>query len=226
MEKQTSKKSKSKIVSKDTFKEEYIKYVLLNGKNPTSVYAFASLLNANEADFYVHFNSFKALDSAIWTDWFLELIQTLKSDEAYEGYSVREKYLALLYTWVEILKANRSFVQYQMEKLNHRNMNPMFMIGLRAEFKKWVNDLILEGKDTTEIVERPFASHYEKAFWIQFIFISKFWSEDESDDYQKTDSAIEKSVNLAFDLIASGPLDSMLDFAKFWIQNKAPKFSF
>lgn len=226
MEKQTAKKTKAKSISQALIKEEYIRHVLINDKPPTSVYAFAHALGGVESDFYTHYNSFKALDASIWSDWFMDLLQTLNDDEAYAAYSVREKYLALLYTWVEILKKNRSYAQYQIGKLSPKNLHPAFLSGLRSAFRKWTDDLILEGKDTTEIVERPFVSQYEKAFWMQFVFITKFWTEDESEDYQKTDTAIEKSVNLAFDLIASGPLDSMLDFAKFWIQQKAPKFTF
>jgi hypothetical protein len=83
-----------------------------------------------------------------------------------------------------------------------------------------VNDLVTEGKDTTEVAERPFTNQYEKAFWLHFLFITRFWVNDDSSDFEKTDAAIEKSVNLAFDLVGKGPLDSMLDFAKFLFQNK------
>jgi hypothetical protein len=38
-------------------------------------------------------------------------------------------------------------------------------------------------------------------------------------NFEKTDAAIEKSVNLAFDLIGKGILDNALDFGKFLYQN-------
>ena len=47
-----------------------------------------------------------------------------------------------------------------------------------------------------------------------------FWKEDNSPGFEKTDAAIEKSVNLAFDLIGKGAVDSAIDFAKFMYQNK------
>jgi len=47
-----------------------------------------------------------------------------------------------------------------------------------------------------------------------------FWKNDDSKSFENTDAAVEKSVNLSLDLIEKGPLDSMLDFAKFLYQNK------
>jgi hypothetical protein len=52
-------------------------------------------------------------------------------------------------------------------------------------------------------------------------FILLFWKEDDSAGFEKTDAAVEKSVNLAFDLIGKGAVDSAIDFAKFLYQNKS-----
>ena len=54
---------------------------------------------------------------------------------------------------------------------------------------------------------------------MHLLFILKFWSNDESPNFEKTDAAIEKSVTLAFDLIGKGILDNALDFGKFLYQN-------
>jgi len=51
-------------------------------------------------------------------------------------------------------------------------------------------------------------------------FLLVFWKEDESPGFEKTDAAVEKSVNLAFDLIGKGAVDSFIDFAKFLYQSK------
>jgi hypothetical protein len=51
-------------------------------------------------------------------------------------------------------------------------------------------------------------------------FLLLFWRDDESAGFEKTDAAIEKSVNLAFDLIGKGAVDSAFDFAKFLYQAK------
>jgi len=55
---------------------------------------------------------------------------------------------------------------------------------------------------------------------LQFLFVLNFWLNDDSAQFEKTDAAIEKAVHLSFDLMGKGPLDTMVDFAKFLYQNK------
>jgi hypothetical protein len=43
---------------------------------------------------------------------------------------------------------------------------------------------------------------------------------DDSKDFEKTDAAIEKSVQLSFELIGKGVLDVAIDFGKFLFQNR------
>ncbi|WP_373400814.1 TetR family transcriptional regulator C-terminal domain-containing protein [Algoriphagus halophilus] len=91
----------------------------------------------------------------------------------------------------------------------------------KEKFKDFANEIILEGKETEEIANRPFISEkYDEAMWIQLWFVFQYWLKDQSPRFEKTDAAIEKSVNLAFDLMGKSALDSFLDFAKFMYQSK------
>lgn len=215
----TAKKT-SKAIGKNQFKTAYIEFVLLNGHNPPSVFAFAKGLKSTEAEFYQFFTSFNALEKSIWEDWFSQTVDLVEKDPAYAEYSVREKLLAFYFTWLEALKSNRSFVLIRFEHLNNKELNPDFLQGLKDHFRIYVNDLLVEGKDTSEVADRPFSSQYEKAFWLHFLFVTRFWVNDDSVGFEKTDAAIEKSVHLAFDLVGKGPLDSMIDFGKFLFQNR------
>jgi hypothetical protein len=49
----------------------------------------------------------------------------------------------------------------------------------------------------------------------------KFWIDDTSLSFEKTDIFIEKSVNTSFDLMDIAPLKSLIDFGKFMWQEKA-----
>jgi hypothetical protein len=85
-----------------------------------------------------------------------------------------------------------------------------------------MNEVIGEAIENQEIVSRPLVSEqYVQFYNLSVGYILKVWLNDSSKDYQVTDAAIEKSVNLVFDLLQKGPLDSMIDFAKFAYQNKA-----
>ncbi len=216
----TATKSRKKVISKADFKKAFIEEVLISGHNPASVFAFAKNLKSTESEFYKHFNSFRALERSIWADWLNETVEAIEKDAAYVEYSVREKLLAFYFTWLEVLKENRSFVLKRFEEVPKQEMNPYFLDQLKKRFEDYINELVIEGKDTSEIAERPFTSQYGKAFWLHFMFITRFWANDDSTDFEKTDAAIEKSVNLGLDLVGKGPLDSMIDFAKFMFQQR------
>lgn len=220
MEEVVKKNTRKSTVNSTKIKEKYIEHVLLEGGKPASVYAFAKSLRISEPDFYNHYGSFQSLEQSIWKDWFLSTTTSLDEDDSYPKYSIREKLLAFYYTWIELLKDHRSFVLKSFEGVEKSEIEPTFLSGLRKSFRDYVKDLVIEGKDTTEIAERPFSNQYDKAFWVHFLYITRFWLNDDSEGFGKTDAAIEKSVNLAMDLIGRGPLESLLDFGKFMFQNR------
>lgn len=221
MEKAPSKTAK-KTVSKEAFQQAFITYLLTHGKNPISIFEFANGVKSSEQEFYKHFNSFKSLERSIWHDWLKQTVDALENDLAFTNYSIREKVLALYFTWFEKMLNNRSYFIYRMEHLDKRELKPYFLATLKEYFTEFINGLLAEGKATHEVAERPFSRQYEKAFWLHFLFLNKFWAEDDSEGFEKTDAAIEKSVNLGLDLVGKGPLDSMIDFGKFLFQNRKP----
>jgi len=215
---ETAAKSTKKKVSPEKLKRAFLEHLLMEGYPPKSVFAFAKNNKMDEADFYEYYNSFDALEKAIWADWFRETHEILEKDENFETYSGREKILAFFFTWFEELKKNRSYAMLKFQDVKSE-MNPRFLSQLKGHFRDFVNETISDGKEQGEVAERPFMKQYDKAFWVQFLFLNKFWIKDDSQGFAKTDSAIEKSVNLAFDLISEGPVDTMIDFAKFLYQN-------
>ena len=56
---------------------------------------------------------------------------------------------------------------------------------------------------------------FAEGAWVQFLFVLKFWLNDHSKGFEKTDILIEKSVNTAFDLIDTKPVESLFDLGKF-----------
>lgn len=47
-----------------------------------------------------------------------------------------------------------------------------------------------------------------------------FWKSDDSAAFEKTDVAVEKSVNTIFDVFDNTPLENILDFGKFLYKEK------
>ena len=145
----------------------------------------------------------------------------LRSDKSFQEFSSREKILALYFTLLEELRSNRSFILVQLDSFNKLEIVPSFLKDFKSTFETFIESLLAEGKSKGEIATRPYLDKgYPKLFWLHLAFVVQFWKEDSSAGFEKTDAVIEKSVNLAFDLIGKGAVDSAIDFAKFMYQNK------
>lgn len=204
-------------------KDSYIEYLLEHGQQPPTVFAFAKKLKIKEADFYEYYNSFEQIESSVWLGFFEDTLARLRNDEVYETYSVREKLLAFYYTWIETLTSNRSFVIRSVEESRKQRSlrTPSALAEFKYQFEKFVKDLMAEGRESREVQSRRLIENkYPDAFWLQTLWLLDFWSKDTSKGFEKTDTAIEKAVNMAFDLLGASALDSALDLAKFVYQNR------
>lgn len=221
METTTTKKTLRKDYRKMIL-ESFKTHILEHGTPPASVFKFAKELKMKEEDFYTYFTSFDAIKSAIWIQIFEDTLFDIGNQEAFQSYSAREKFLGFLFTWIEVLKKNRSYLlSFYEGKSSAVTTLPKESAEFKARFKDFAKEIILEGKESTEIVERPYVTEkYDEAMWVQLWFVFRYWLEDNSPRFEKTDAAIEKSVNLAFDLMGKSALDSFLDFAKFMYQSK------
>lgn len=198
----------------------FIDFILTEGKEPVSVYAFAKKNKMTEEEFYRHYTSFKAIEEGIWTDFFNDTIQEIKAQEIWENYSAREKGLSFFYSFFELLKGKRSFVQYSIKHLKKGLTTPQNFKSGKALFENFSKSIIEEGLQSGEISERRFISDkYKDALWAQLVFVLHFWINDSSAGFEKTDEAIEKGINLTFDLFQKSPLDDILAYGKFLAQN-------
>ena len=220
---QATKKTKPKSAagaSGDKISKAYREYLLTEGKQPASVFKFCKDIGISEDEFYKHFGSFEALEKEIWKAFIDQTRKRLESDESYSSFTSREKILTFYFALAELLKTDRSFVLHQLKSIKNPALAPTFLKGFKASFEDWITGVLNEGKNSGEVAKRPFIDQrYHGLFWLHLMFILQFWSKDESSNFESTDAAIEKSVNLAFDLIGKGVLDNALDFGKFLYQN-------
>ncbi|MBX2916410.1 MAG: TetR/AcrR family transcriptional regulator [Cyclobacteriaceae bacterium] len=214
------KKTKTqKAISADKITEAYREQVLTSGKVPTSVFTFCKTIGIAESDFYQHFASFEAIEKSIWINLIESTRKRIETDADYQSFGTREKILTFYFSLIEALKTDRSFILYQLKGWKQPLM-PVFLKGFKTSFDEWINPVLNAGKVSGEVANRPLLDkRYDVLFWMHFMFILQFWTHDDSANFEKTDAAIEKSVNLAFDLIGKGVLDNALDFGKFLYQN-------
>ena len=198
----------------------YIDFILTNGKKPVSVYEFVKILKIDEQEFYKFHTSFDALEKSIWAGFIQSTLDSLSVSQEYDTFPVKEKLLSFYYTYVEVLKKNRSFISVSMNNGPEMLWNNT-LSKARDLFKVYVSDLLSEATESGEVMKRPYISDkYPEALWLQLLFVTRFWIKDDSVGFEKTDAAIEKALKVSFDLMGPGALDSLVDMAKFLYQNK------
>jgi hypothetical protein len=220
----TSRKKTTKQVTASAIADKYKNTLLLSGKEPVSIYKFCVDEGISESEFYEHFNSFDAVDLFIWKSFVTNTQQQLLADEAFASFSAREKMLTFYFAIAEALKANRSYVLLKAAHLRKTDLMPSFLKDYKHSFESFTESVIIEAISKEEVAKRPLLDkRYPQLFWFHMSLFLVYWKDDTSPSFEKSDVFIEKSVNLAFDLIGKGALDSAIDFTKFLFQTTFKK---
>lgn len=224
MSTKTSTKNTKKMVTKENIQNAYIDYVLTEGEQPKSVYIFAKHNEMEETEFYRFFVSFDTIEQSLWTDIAARTIAEIKIQEVWGQYSSREKALSFFYSFFELLKGKRSFATYSSKKINKSFSTPTVWQAMKNEFEAFASVILKDGIESGELTDRKFfADKYKDALWVQFVFVLNFWLNDISAGFEKTDEAIEKGVNVTFDLFQRSPIDNLLEYGKFLAKNGGMK---
>ena len=199
------------------FMDEVVKKEMI----PTSIEEFAKEYNIKEDVLNGFYSSFKAIEKEIFELFFTNTMNALEQDEGYNNFNARNKALSFYYTFFENLTANRAYVLIAL-KSDKKSLKPLKKLSkLKNQFESYVNSLEIDRIDfSQEAIEKFQTKALKKSAWIQLLTILKFWIEDTSDSFEKTDIFIEKSINTSFDLIDTKVLKSMLDLGKFIFKEK------
>jgi hypothetical protein len=213
--------TKKTTITKDKIVSMYMNYTLENNEKPKSVYNFAKLNNFSEAEFYNFFGTMESVEKEIFKMFLEKTVELLQKNQDYETYDMKSKMLSFYFTFFELLSANRSYVTMSLKQHHNDLKNLMQLSSLRNSFKKYVAGII---SDDYRIQQEKFQNFQEKAIqetsWIQLLLTLKFWLDDSSPAFEKTDIYIEKSVKVTFELMNIAPIDSLIDFGKFIIKEK------
>jgi len=136
--------------------------------------------------------------------------------QVFKNYSARERLLTFYYTFFENLNLNRSYVLFVLDEHSSPIENMKQLSGLRQDVKDFATDLAEENnEEKLSRLSKARPQIVAEAVWVQWVLLLKFWMKDNSPAFEKTDMAIEKSVNTVFDVFDSTPLDSLFDLGKF-----------
>ena len=213
--------AKKKIITEEQLIDLYMDYVLEHSQQPKTVYAFAKANNFEEQKFYEFFTSFEALEASIFKAFLDNTLKVLVLSEDYESFDARTKLLSFYFTFFENLTANRSYVMFALNQHKNKLKNLKCLTKLRQEFLNYISSLNIEVVETQqEKIDKFQERGLQESAWLQLLVTLKFWMEDDSAGFEKTDIFIEKSINTGFDFLDVAPLKSLFDLGKFLFKEK------
>ena len=213
--------AKNKIISKEDIVSIYMEEVLEKGQKPKSVYHFAKENNFTEAEFYAFFGTLEGLEKEIFRLFFVNTVDLLHKNADYLEYDMKNKMLSFYFTFFEILTANRSYVLQSLKFDRNPLKNLVQLTTLRNSFKEYVSEILTDDyRLEQEKLQKFQEKGIQESAWLQLMMTIKFWMDDESAAFEKTDIFIEKSVNASFELMNVAPLNHLIDFGKFLFKEK------
>jgi len=213
--------AKKKTKTSDEIINAYMKYALEHGERPKSIYAFAMQLGIKEADFYDNFGSFEMIEKTIFKTFFVNTKVLLDNDMEFQTFDAKNKLISFYFTFFEVLKANRSYVVFALENEKNKFKLLSTLSELKKVFQKFIQEIEIETIDfKEEKMEKIKKYGLSEWTWAQLLFTIKFWLEDGSVGFEKTDVFIEKSISTSFALLDSSTLESVFDLGKFLFKEK------
>ena len=217
--------AKKKTITENDIISFYMDYVIENNEIPKSVYAFAKANNFEESKFYTHFGSFEAIEKQVFNTFFNNTITVLGKSQEYQTYDSRNKLLSFYFTFFENLTANRSYVIYVLQQHKNNLKGLALLSSLKKGFTNYIDSLGIEMiAIKQEQIDKIQSRALQESAWLQLLLTLKFWMDDTSASFEKTDIFIEKSVNTSFDILNVAPLKSMIDFGKFIFKEKMHQY--
>jgi hypothetical protein len=214
--------ARKKNILKEDIISYFMEYVLSNNKNPDSVYSFSKQYNFNEEDYYKFYGNFSALEQSIFKVFYEKTINLLEKNNEYQNYSSRDKMLSFYYSFFELLTANRSYVVYSIGAKSKKLKKIDTLKKLKTSFSNYIDELDITILETNqETLDKIQNKTLKESAWFQLLLTIKYWLEDTSPSFERTDIFIEKAVNTSFDLINITPLKSVLDLGKFLYKDKS-----
>ena len=199
----------------------YMDYVVDHQVKPESIEDFAQIHQFDDVVFYEHFTSFKDLEKTIYNMLFENSLAILKQSPEYYSFSKKDKLLSFYYTFFENLALNREFVKQNLKGLENQFKALSTFSKLKKSFTTFIDELNLEtislNVDSIETIQKK---AIRESAWVQFLFVMRFWLDDTSEAFEKTDILIEKSINTGVELLDTKSLYNIIDLAKFLYKEK------
>lgn len=205
-----------------TIVSEFMQLSIRHGK-PSSLNEFAQNSPFTIEQISSHFPTLKSLEQGVFLHMFTYTLSLIAQDADQLHTDFQTQALAFYFTFFELLSANRDYVYPALtegvfELSNLYKLNP-----LAQEIKAFFSSKSDLNFGPLPLLNSLPKTIFQEIMWLQFLSILKFWLDDTSENFEKTDMFIEKSMaaqNEIFNMLRWGKL---LDWGKFVIQETRRK---
>lgn len=205
-----------KKITKDDIFTSYMNFVVKNEEKPQEISEFCDEYHFKETEFLSHFSSLKKVEKSIYKEFFLNSLEVLNESEEYVSFDAKNKIISLYFTFFENLTLNREFVVISLKGCKNQIQSFSILSSLQKSFIQFIDELnISESIIPIEGLEKIQRKFVNQSSWIQLFFTIKFWLNDTSESFEKTDIFIEKSINTSFELLENKFLKNAFDLGKF-----------
>ena len=198
----------------------YMDAVVKNQGKPSDVESWSKDYNFDADKFDEHFESFEELDKTIFKTLIDVSIATLIETPDFTSFSKKDKLLSLYYTLFENFTLNRDFIQLTIKGYGLSFNTISLFSELKESFMGFVESLQIATLSLNDTMESIQKKSIKEGFWVQFLLTVKFWMDDDSDQGEKTDIFIEKSINTGLELLNTQSLNNIIDLGKFLYAEK------
>ncbi len=208
----------------------YMEYVTAMDLDDRSQFHFCARYDIAESTFSGYFDDFEQLEQVIWEQLMRISIRTIKSDELYKTFTTEEKILSLQYTFFENLALNHLYIAKNIEEQSSVIHKMKLLKLLKPVYSGFITNEFADSglpfnTPKLQSINKYRNKSIQEGFWMLLIFLIDFWRKDTSDNFEKTDIAIEKSVKVAMDLVDTSRFMNVFDLGRFlWKERGAYSF--
>ena len=208
------------MITKDDIIADYMAFVTSSDIGQPDISEYLDQSKIDEQTFDAFFESIEDLEMTIWEVLMRQSIETVQADPIFNEFSAKEKILSLYYTFFENASLNQEYLKKNIRMTKNIRSRLKLFDKLKPTYQAFVRNVLAQSSRyqpllNISVFEKFTQSSRDNGSWGLFLFLLDFWQKDESNEFEKTDAAIEKAVTLATSLIDRSPFDHALDFGKF-----------
>ena len=197
--------------------EAAVQVIAKLGFRDATMREIAAKAKVGDATIYKYFPSKESLLFGYFDLRMDDLVEKLKAIPEFEKYSFREQLHALLETNLEILAADRDFVQiaYEGVFLSNWIATAKGSKASKERFFEIVDDLVTAAVDAGEFEDPPYKNFFYELLWDYAIGINYYWLRDVSPQFTNTTQIIDKSLAILDAALKSNILNKAVDLTQF-----------